>query len=313
MTSVLSARNLCVSLGEAKLVRGVDIELAEGETLALIGESGSGKTLTSLALLRLLPQGMQQTADALLLRGRDILGLEESMFRELRGRHIAMIFQDPVGALNPAKRIGWHLRAVLSRAEKPAPWQIHALSALSDVGIVEPERVLRRYPHQLSGGMLQRVLIAMVLALAPDAIIADEPTTNLDNIVERQILTLFRDLQQQSASSMLFITHVMTIAALISQRVAVMYAGQVVEVGPTRSVLQRPLHPYTQALIATATALETGAAALAEIPGQPPSVLQYDGGCTFRTRCNQARSECELSQRLRTMDDGHQVRCMLYD
>lgn len=317
MSPVLTVRNLSVRIGAGEsapvLVRGVDLDLVAGETLTLIGESGSGKTLTSLALLHLLPQGMQRQSDVLLLRERDIGRLDETQFRELRGRHLAMIFQDPVGAFNPAKRIGWHLRAVLARAEYAGDWHRHAVAALADVGIADPDGALRRFPHQLSGGMLQRVLIAMVLALKPDVIIADEPTTNLDNIVERQILALFRDLQQRLSSALLFITHDMTIAGLISDRVAVMYAGQIVEAGPAATVLHQPVHPYTQGLIATARALESSSDTLTEIPGQPPSMSDRDGGCAFRPRCRLARDGCEMPQPLRQPDSTRAVRCLLYD
>ena len=317
MSSVLSVRNLRVTLEAGPrsvlLVRGVDLDLHPGETLTLIGESGSGKTLTALALLRLLPQGMGQQADLMLLNGRDVSGMTEAAFRNLRGRRIAMIFQDPVGAFNPAKRIDWHLRVVLARAEAEGAWQDRATEALSEVGITDPPSVMRRFPHQLSGGMLQRVLIAMVLALGPEVIIADEPTTNLDNIVERQILELFGKLQRRLASALLFITHDMTIAALISQRLAVMYAGQVVETGPAEAVLHRPLHPYTQGLIETAKALEKGAETLTEIPGQPPSIMEQDDGCAFRGRCIRARPGCERPQTLRSMNEARLVRCLLYD
>jgi oligopeptide/dipeptide ABC transporter ATP-binding protein len=180
-------------------------------------------------------------------------------------------------------------------------------------GLPDPVRVLRRFPHQLSGGMLQRVLIAMVLALAPEVIIADEPTTNLDNIVERQILELFGKLQRRLSSALLFITHDMTIAAQISHRLAVMYAGQVVETGPAKAVLHRPLHPYTRGLIETADALERGAKTLTEIPGQPPSMLDQGGGCAFLSRCALARPGCELRQGLRHSEDARLVRCLLYD
>lgn len=317
MSPLLTVRNLRVRAGANDtaplLVRGVDLDLVAGETLALIGESGSGKTITSLALLHLLPREMRRSADTLTLHDRDITTLNETQLRDLRGRHIAMIFQDPVGAFNPAKRIGWHLRAVLARAGTGNAWRDDAMTILADVGIPSPESVLKRFPHQLSGGMLQRVLIAMVLALKPDIIIADEPTTNLDNIIERQILALFRDLQQRLSSALLFITHDMTIAGLISDRVAVMYAGRIVETGPADAVLREPLHPYTRALVATAEALESGADTLTEIPGAPPSITDQDDGCAFRSRCSQARQGCDLPQHLRQAAVSRSVRCLLYD
>jgi len=313
MSPVLSVRGLHVTLGQTELVRGVELELHGGETLTLIGESGSGKTVTSLALLRLLPRAMRLEAASLALSGQELQGLDEESFRELRGRRMAMIFQDPVGAFNPAKRVSWHLRAVLARAGETGNWRERAMAALGDVRIPNPASVLGRFPHQLSGGMLQRVLIAMVLALQPDLIIADEPTTNLDNIVERQILALFQDLQAKLASALLFVTHDMTIAAMISDRIAVMYAGQIIETGPAPSVLRNPLHPYTRGLIQTANALEEGAERLTEIPGQPPAPTSLEPGCAFRPRCAHARPGCELPQPAREPEPEHRVRCVLYD
>jgi len=314
--AVLSVRGLRVAVQARDraidLVRGVDFDLAAGETLGLIGESGSGKTLTCLALLRLLPDGMSAAAEQLHFDGHDLLSLPEAGMRRLRGRRLAMIFQDPVGAFNPAKRIGWHLRAALTRGEGGrAPEKATAL--LQDVGISEPERVLRRYPHQLSGGMLQRALIAMVAALRPDVIVADEPTTNLDNIVEQQILALFRDLRRRLSAAFVFITHDMAIAADICDRIAVMYAGQIVESGPAKAVLADPLHPYTQGLVATARALIAGAETLAEIPGQPPNFLDPPPGCLFAPRCPARRDGCDVPQHLRAPRPDRQVRCLLYD
>ena len=221
-----------------------------------------------------------------------------------------MIFQDPVGAFNPAKRIAWHARAVRAR---PA-WQPAAKSLLAEVDIADPGRVLAAYPHQLSGGMLQRVLIALVLAASPSVVIADEPTTNLDNIVEKQILALFRKLRGHNETAFIFITHDMTIAATISDRIAVMYAGEIVELAPAQTIFEAPLHPYTKALIATARALESETTRLPELDGEPPTLSAPRTGCAFASRCPSRLPPCtEAPITMRTRPQAHQVRCLLYD
>jgi len=307
----LEVRNLRVTAGRLALVRGVDLDLAAGETLGLIGESGSGKTVTCLALLRLLPEGLDRETDVLIYKDRDLGNLPDREFRALRGRELAMVFQDPSGSFNPAKRIGWHLRMAIARAGQAGRWRERALALLAEVGIQQPEAVLRRYPHQLSGGMLQRALIAMIVALKPSLIVADEPTTNLDNIVEEQILALFRDLQRRLGAAFVFITHDIGVAAQIADRIAVMYAGQIVETGPAEAVLTAPRHPYTSGLIATATALASRAATLAEIPGQLPAPDALPPGCAFAPRCAQMRPGCELPQPLRPIAPGRGIRCLL--
>jgi len=308
---LLEVRNLRVQAGPLDVVRGVDLTLRPGETLGIIGESGSGKTVTCLALLRLLPEGLKAEADALVWRDRDLTGLPDREFRPYRGREMAMVFQDPVGSFNPAKTIGWHLRTALARRDFAGPWRPRAAALLADVGIPRPEAVLDRYPHQLSGGMLQRALIAMVVALEPGLIVADEPTTNLDNIVEQQILALFADLRRRLSAAFIFITHDIGIAAQISDRLAVMYAGDIVETGPAEEVLTAPRHPYTRGLIATANALAARAEQLAEIPGQLPAPGTRPSGCVFRPRCGWAREGCEAPQALREIAPGRQMRCLL--
>ena len=299
--------------GEIEVVRGVDLSIRPGEVLGLIGESGSGKTVTGLSLLRLLPGNAHASADLLRFRGEDLGALDDAAFQALRGRRLAMIFQNPVGAFNPAKRVDWHLREVIRRRDGgAADWRGPAEQACRAVGIPHPERVLRLYPHQLSGGMAQRILIAMVLALEPDLIIADEPTTNLDNIVERQILALFRKLQSRLKAAFLFITHDMSVAATLCDRIAVMYAGEIVEMGATRELFEAPRHPYTQGLIATSIALKGKAKRLKEIAGELPSLAAPPAGCLFSPRCPQVMARC------RTMPPpvfgtAHQTRCYLAD
>lgn len=310
---LLDVRNLSVHAGAVEVVRGVDLELRAGETLGIIGESGSGKTVTCLALLRLLSPGLQARADVLVWRDRDLTSLSDREFRPYRGREMAMVFQDPVGSFNPAKRIGWHLRTALERRGLRGDWRAEAVALLEGVGIRHAAAVLERYPHQLSGGMLQRALIAMVVALEPGLIVADEPTTNLDNIVEQQILALFRDLQRRLSAAFIFITHDIGIAAQVSDRIAVMYAGEIVEAGPAAELVAAPRHPYTRGLIATAQALAARAERLAEIPGQLPAPGTRPPGCVFRPRCAQARPGCEAPQALREVAPGRRVRCLLDD
>lgn len=314
--SVLEIRDLRTRFdlheGSIEVVRGVDLSIVEGEMLGLIGESGSGKTVTGLSILRLLPPNAHLSSAILRFANVELQGLSDRQFQSLRGRRLAMIFQNPMGAFNPAKRVDWHLREVIrTRERSDAAWSDLATTALRTVGIPRPERVLRLYPHQLSGGMAQRILIAMVLALEPDLVIADEPTTNLDNIVERQILGLFRRLQTRLRAAFLFITHDMTLAAALCNRIAVMYAGKIVEIGPTRQVFEAPRHPYTQGLIATATALKTRAARLKEIAGDPPNLANPPPGCPFSPRCAQVMERCRATEPPMFGPAQHQARCFL--
>ncbi|WP_149537510.1 ABC transporter ATP-binding protein [Siccirubricoccus phaeus] len=294
------------------VVRSLDLELRRGEVLGLIGESGSGKTMTGLSLLRLEPEGARLTAEIMRAGEADLLQSEEAELRALRGRAVGMIFQDPVGAFNPAKRIAWHARQVLVR-RGIADWRPAAERLLAEVDIADTARVLGAYPHQLSGGMLQRTLIALVLAANPAVVVADEPTTNLDNIVEQQILRLFRRLRQTEDAAFLFITHDMTVAASLCDRIAVMYAGEVVEIGTTAQLFEDPLHPYTAALIATARALEGEAERLPELPGEPPSIAEPRTGCAFASRCARRLEGCTLAPvPMIPLEGGRRVRCLLH-
>ena len=319
--AVLEIRNLCARFRtdgpDVDAVRGVDFALGEGEVLGVIGESGSGKTVTGLAILRLLSSNAEVTAEVLNFRGRPLLGLTDEAFRALRGTHLAMIFQNPAGSFNPAKTIGWHLARAAERAltrSGRAGVEVgtrHAERRLAEVGIPDPARVLALYPHQLSGGMLQRALIAMVLVLEPDLIIADEPTTNLDNIVEHQIINLFRALRTRTRAAMIFITHDMSIAAELCDRIAVMYAGEIVEIGPAAALFAAPRHPYTQGLIDTALQLERGVERLKEIPGEMPGISGLPEGCVFAPRCGKATALCRQARPAVTqLSAVHSVRCI---
>ena len=296
------------------VVRGLNLVLRRGEVTGLIGESGSGKTMTGLALLRLEPNRAAVTARTLRAGGADMLHASKAKLQALRGSTVGMIFQDPVGAFNPAKRIGWHARQVLRRQGRGgADWRTHAAAMLAEVEIADAARVLPAYPHQLSGGMLQRVLIALVLAGGPAVVVADEPTTNLDNIVERQVLRLFRRLKRPDGAAFLFITHDMTVAASLCDRIAVMYAGELIETGPTRALFEAPKHPYTAALIATAGALQGDADRLPELGGELPSPARPRTGCAFAPRCPAVMPGCTAGPVPDfTLDDGRRVRCLLH-
>lgn len=314
---LLSVKGLSTSftLGDysVKAVRDVSFDIARGEVLGLIGESGSGKTVTGLSILRLLPAHAHMNADALVFDGQVLPDLSDAQFRDLRGRRLAMIFQDPVGSFNPAKTIGWHIREAIERRSGHLPTE-HAQEArdlLMNVGIKLPDRVLHSYPHQLSGGMLQRALIAMVIALRPEFIVADEPTTNLDNLVERQILDLIRTHQKRIGASVLFVTHDLAIAAEICDRIAVMYAGEIVETGSSNDVLKHPLHPYSKALLASSTSLENRDEYLYELPGEP-GLATPEQGCSFAPRCPVVSERCRTAPPpVRFAKPNHSARCVL--
>ncbi|MER5173702.1 ABC transporter ATP-binding protein [Thioclava kandeliae] len=277
---LVTIRNLKVAFGKGasrkEVLHGVDLDLYRGEILGIIGESGSGKTMTGMALLRLLPGNAHVTQDELRFDGAALPALSEAEFDGLRGVRMAMIFQDPVGSFNPAKRIGWHFEQIFARVERrgmkarseTAP-RARAIALMQEVGIRRAEESIDLYPHQLSGGMLQRALIALVLALEPDLIVADEPTTNLDKVVEHQILTLFRALQQRLDAAMIFVTHDMAVAASLCDRIAVMRAGEVLEVAPATQLFEAPQHEYTKLLIDTARALSRPATAAPSIVKEP--------------------------------------------
>jgi peptide/nickel transport system ATP-binding protein len=299
-------------------VRGISFSVRRGEILGLIGESGSGKTVTGLSILRLLPEHADVKTKFIRFGHHELSELTDSEFAALRGTELAMIFQDPVGSFNPAKTIGWHLRHAMGRRAAPNAttadtWLADPVDLLREMGIRTPERILDAYPHQLSGGMLQRVLIGMVLALRPQLIVADEPTTNLDNLVERQILDLIRHHQRRLGVSVLFITHDLTIARDLCDRIAVMYAGEIVEIGPTSAVLDDPQHPYAASLLRTARSLEQHDATLFELPGEPGEDARLQSGCRFAARCPSVFPLCQTEHpALVRVSLQHHTRCLLH-
>lgn len=308
--------NVAFRLASANLTVSSDVSFSvdRGKVLGLIGESGSGKTVTSKAILRLLPKNASLEAREIRFKGRDISTLTEAEFNRLRGTELAMIFQDPVGSFNPVKTIGWHFRTVgkLHRGAGAPRGEImkEAKEVLAKADIADPENALRKYPHQMSGGMLQRCLIALVMFSKPSLIVADEPTTNLDNLVERQILDLFDKLRRETDASFIFITHDMTIAEMISDSVIVMYAGQIVEQGPTEALMRRPQHPYTQGLVRTARELEGEVETLTEISGEIGTGVHPENRCRFAPRCPFYEKACDHAIALRPVEGHGLVRCI---
>jgi oligopeptide/dipeptide ABC transporter ATP-binding protein len=277
--------------GDVQAVRGVDLEVGAGELLAVVGESGSGKSVTFLGLMGLLPKSTRIAGSATLL-GEELVGADPDKVRRLRGKEIAMIFQDPLSALNPVQRIGTQLVEMVrshQKISKDAAWA-RAIELLDIVGIPQPDERVRQYPHEFSGGMRQRVMIAMAIANEPKVLIADEPTTALDVTVQAQILEVLQRIQREMGTAVVLITHDLGVVARVADRVQVMYAGRVVERGDVMPLFDHPTHPYTRGLLAS---MPTGdQARLKPIPGAPPNMISPPSGCAFRARCDFATDAC---------------------
>jgi peptide/nickel transport system ATP-binding protein len=299
--AALSIRELVVEFqtraGAVRAVDGVSLEVPRARTLGLVGESGSGKTATALAILRLLPTPPAKIGSgSIVYDGRDLLALGERELRAVRGDRIAMIFQDPMTALNPLLRIGAQVAEPLRVHGRATRRQAAARAAelLEQMGVGEAAQRARAYPHELSGGLRQRVMIAMALACGPDVLVADEPTTALDVTVQAQILALLRRKQRELGMSMLHITHDLGVVAQACDEVAVMYAGQIVERGPATDVLRAPRHPYTAGLLRAVPRAGHWRERLVEIPGQVPDLRQGIAGCRFAARCPRVRERCRV-------------------
>ena len=309
--------HLFTSRGVVRAVDGVSFEVKRGEILGIVGESGSGKTMTALSIARLLPSPPAKIAGgSVLMGGRDLLLLPESEMRKVRGEEISMVFQDPLTSLNPLMNVGDQISESIiahGRANRQSARRT-AVEILRQVGIPEPEARASEYPFELSGGMRQRVMIAIAIAADPKLMIADEPTTNLDSTIQAQILSLLKSVRDARGTSILLITHNLGIVAWVCDRVAVMYAGRLVEVGPTSMVLSNPLHPYTKALIKAIPRIEsTGGGKLESIPGEIPDLLELMAACNFNPRCPFARDVCRTRvPPTFEVERGHVAECFIY-
>jgi peptide/nickel transport system ATP-binding protein len=316
---ILTVDDLRVDLpvpgGTLHAVQGVSFHVDRGETVCIVGESGCGKTLTALAVMDLLPARAERSARRLELAGRNLKGVSEREMSEVRGAHMAMIFQDPMTSLNPAYSIGNQLEEALLRHKRVPRRQARerAVHLLERVGITAGAGRLKQYPHQLSGGLRQRVMIAMALMTQPSLILADEPTTALDVTIQAQILHLLAGLQRELHMGLVLITHDLGIVARIATRVVVMYAGEVVEAGPAATIFAAPAHPYTRGLIACipVPGKTRRGATLGTIPGMVPSLIGDSVGCHFARRCPHAADTCVRADiPLEDAGAGHQVRCI---
>jgi oligopeptide/dipeptide ABC transporter ATP-binding protein len=318
----LSVRNLTTRIRRgrevATVVNRLSFDIPAGRTLALVGESGCGKSMTALSIMRILPEPAALPPEGeVLYQGKNLLTLSEREMRKIRGRRIAMIFQDPMSALNPVYSIGNQLAEVaqLHLGLEGAAALDLALSALEEVGIPEAGRRLREYPHQLSGGMKQRVMIAMALMCQPDLLIADEPTTALDVTIQKQVLELMRELQRKRGMSILLITHDMGVVAEVADEVMVMYATESVEWGRTEDLLHRAAHPYTQGLLSSLPQNGVPGERLRAIPGYVPSLADLPSGCRFHPRCAQKMEQCCVNpvDSFKVAGEEHWARCWLYE
>jgi len=316
--ALLEVRDLQVEFetdaGPVLAVRGVDLEVLAGETVALVGESGCGKSVTALSVMRLLT-GRIATGE-IRFGGRDLATLPEVELRRIRGSQIGMIFQEPMTSLNPVFRVGQQIEEVLALHQnmKPAAARAQALELLERVGIPSPTTRIDQYPHELSGGMKQRVMIAIAIACRPKLLIADEPTTALDVTIQAQIMALLKSLQQELGMAVLLITHDLGVVAHAAERVNVMYAGKIVEHGSVRDIFKRPAHPYTQALLGALPHPLVPARRLEAIPGRVPAPSMLPAGCAFCARCKHAFAPCGTEQPpLLDIAPPHVAACWLHD
>ena len=319
MAPVLEIRDLRVTFrtrdGIVQAVDGVSLDLARGGTLGIVGESGSGKSVTGLTVMGLTRLPNAAISGEVLLDGEDLLRLHDDRLREIRGKRVAMIFQDPLSSLHPLYKVGWQIEEAIRAHEHVSPHaaRARAIEALRSVEIPSPAEFVDRYPHELSGGMRQRAMIAMALVLGPDVLIADEPTTALDVTVQAQILELIASLQREFHTAVLLITHDLGVIAETADEVAVMYAGRVVEQGPLETILDGPEHPYTWGLLRSIPRLDVPRTArLRPIEGSPPSLIHPPSGCHFHPRCPYVMPMCRtMDPELLPSDPDHLVACHL--
>jgi len=316
MTKLLEIRDLHTHFftrdGIAKAVDGVSLSLERGQILGLVGESGSGKSVTGFSILGLVDAPGRVVSGQVLFDGTDLIAGGERLLRTLRGKRIAMIFQDPMMTLNPVLRIDTQMIETVRAHEDVSRDEAlrRSREALVSVGISSPDERLETYPHQFSGGMRQRVAIAIALLHKPDLIIADEPTTALDVTIQAQILSEVQALCANSGTALIWITHDLAVVSGLADHLAVMYAGRIIEEGPTRDVIAQPMHPYTKGLIESVPRGKKHGALLSQIKGMTPSLLRLPSGCKFRPRCPRATAACEIEPALDVTDQGRRVRCV---
>lgn len=319
--TVLAVDNLSIAFQgtngqRINVIDHIGFTVQKGETVAIVGESGSGKSITSLAIMRLLQMPPAHiTSGSILLNGRDILAMKPREMSEVRGNEMSMIFQEPMTSLDPVFKISNQLIEGIRRHQRLSKKEAYemALQMLKEVGIANTEKVMDEYPHQLSGGMRQRVMIAMAMANNPKLLIADEPTTALDVTVQAQILRLMLKMKEEHGSAILFITHDMGVVAETAERVIVMYAGQIVESATVETLFTTPKHPYTVALLQTMPTIQTNTRRLPTIAGNVPSPVNFPAGCRFATRCKHVMEKCySETPNVSKFVNEHQVRCHLY-
>lgn len=322
MSELLKVENLKVSFhtysGEVQAVRGISFEMNEGETLAIVGESGSGKTVTSKAIMGLIktPPGEIKSESKILFDGMDILEFNKKQWQDYRGKCAGMIFQDPMTSLNPTMKIGEQIEEgiILHENISKSEAKAKAIEMLKKVNIPNPEERINQYPHEFSGGMRQRVVIAIALACNPKLLIADEPTTALDVTVQAQILNLLKDIQKNNKTSIIMITHDLGVVAGIAQQIAVMYAGKIVEMGTVKEIFDNPQHPYTFALLNAVPRLNVeNKSNLHVIPGTPPDLISPPNGCGFATRCKYCMKICrDIPPEYIQISGTHKAMCWLH-
>jgi oligopeptide/dipeptide ABC transporter ATP-binding protein len=321
LATCLSCKDLHVSFKfpdySAKAVRGVSFDIADKTTLGIVGESGCGKTMTALSLMRLIPEPFGAIDQGeIVFENKDILKMSPAELRKLRGGRISMIFQDPMTSLNPVYTCGFQIRETLEHHKSLPKNEINGkvLSLLEEVGITEPQRTVYSYPHQLSGGMRQRVMIAMALSCSPRLLIADEPTTALDVTVQAKILDLLHSLQSTKSMSMVLISHNLGIVGDLANEVMVMYGGEIMEFASAKNIFDSPSHPYTKSLLNTIPNIDIKKNRLEVIPGEVPTLRNMPAGCPFHPRCKQVADRCKKEHpSLYNISNEHMVRCFLYE
>ena len=319
MSNILEIKNLRTTFstihGKADAIRGADLCVKENEILGIVGESGSGKSVTMKSVMGLLPRSAKVRADVLKYKGEDLTKKKEKELQKYRGKEMAMIFQDPMTALNPLRTVGYHLTEVICRYRKVSKKEAESIAVemLRQVGIPSPETRMNQYPHEFSGGMRQRVMISMALCCEPSLLIADEPTTALDVTIQAQILELLKQLKQDRGMSMVLISHDMGVMANMCDRIAVMYGGVLVEEGTVDEIFYRPKHPYTKDLLRSIPRPEvTRGAKLQAIDGAPPALHNLPKGCPFATRCRYATEKCfEVMPETTVFSETQNAKCHL--